>query len=328
MNKTAVLSILLAVCLVVLAVCAFLIFGNGFRLNYANASEYTAGEAALTDAPANLDIDWIDGSVDIRFHAEPTVLIAETSTKNIPEDLALRWWMDGSTLRIRYAKAGVALWNQNLNKRLTLTLPEGTVLGDVAVHGTSSDVSIAQMQADSLALETTSGDIRAEAAAVRLTASSTSGSIQGTIAGAVSVTATATSGGIGLTLTGDAESVNLSSTSGNVSLHLDEADAVTISTTSGGISLEALSADRVQTSSTSGSVTLGLGAFGDLEVGTTSGSVAARLPQLPGFSGEITTTSGAIRTGLPLTKDGSKWSCGDGSARISIHTTSGSVQLD
>jgi hypothetical protein len=64
------------------------------------------------------------------------------------------------------------------------------------------------------------------------------------------------------------------------------------------------------------------------KIHATSGSISATLPELPGLSGRVSTTSGSFETGLPLTKNGDTYSCGDGSMHFDISTTSGSVRIN
>lgn len=327
MKKSTVWTVLLIVCLAALAAFAFSAFGGSLGLHYANAEQYTAGETALNAPIEALEIKWIDGSVNIAYHAENTVTVTETSKMNIPADLAVRWWLDGSTLRIQYAKDGAILLMKNLQKQLTVTLPEGLRLKTASISGTSADLNAPALRADEIKLSSTSGDIRFTAAAQKLTLAATSGNIRGAVADAEEISAASTSGSISLDQSGEAKTVRLASTSGAVQAKLESVGALSVSTTSGNIALDAQRAEEAGVTSTSGSVTLSLAAFGSAKVNTTSGSVTAALPGQPGFTGEFSTTSGSFESALSLRKDGKIYTCGDGSARIAIHTTSGNIRL-
>ncbi|MBR6028154.1 MAG: DUF4097 family beta strand repeat protein [Clostridia bacterium] len=327
MKRSALLTLLLIVCVAVLAICALFIFGSSLKITYAHASEYTAGGTVLNTVPEALDVNWLDGSVTIAYHAENTVVLSETSPRDIPEDMTLRWWLDGATLRVQYAKNSVFKPFTSLNKALTLTLPEGTRLRSAVISATSADLIVPDLCAESLKLESTSGDVRASAETVTFTASSTSGDIQAALTGAEKISATATSGSISLTQAGQAAEISASSTSGSVSVQAENAARLTAGTTSGAISADAETAGSVKLSSTSGRVAVRLGSFTDMKIDTTSGDVDATLPAAPGYSGQITTTSGAIECAQPLQKSGQTYTCGDGSASIGIHTTSGSVRI-
>ena len=330
MNRGQLMKILMWVCAAIL-VCAVVfnmtgLFG-GSPFGYANADKYTAGETAIRETVRNLDIEWVNGKVNLETHGGDTVELKESSDKVIGEDLKMRWWMDGDTLRVRYAKSGLRLsWNQE--KTLTVMLPENSAFGDVSISATSADLNIPELRAEKLNLEVTSGDILAAAEARQISAGSTSGDMTLRISGeAESVTAGSTSGRI--TVEADrAGSVKMSSTSGGGSLTVKKAGKVEIGSTSGSISVEAEEAEQVKLGSTSGSAHAALAKFGSLKIDSTSGDVQVMLKDEPGFTAKIDTTSGKIDYSLPLSRQGNEYVCGDGSGRVEIGTTSGDVRLD
>ena len=112
--------------LVLIAAVAVGISGiwNGIGYDYANAEAYTAGGASVSGVIRHLDVDWVSGRVAVAFHASGDTLIEETCDRDIPEDLRLRWWLDGDTLRVRFAKRGRMRIGGSPQKTLTLTLPE------------------------------------------------------------------------------------------------------------------------------------------------------------------------------------------------------------
>ena len=331
MNKTLMLKIAAAVCVIALLVCAVLIFGSNFRLgtSYADAEQYTAGGTTLTGPVENLDIHWTEGSVTIAYHAKNTVEIVETASRDIPGNGRLRWWLDGTTLRIQYARPGYFSL-RSLNKALTVTLPEGIELNDAAIETASADVKAPALRAKSLAVNTTSGDVElaqaGEAETVAL--SSTSGDLRASLEGAKAVSADASSGAIELTQANAAETVALSSTSGDVRASLKGAASLSASTTSGRIAVEAGDVKQAKLGSTSGDISVRLAAFERLDIDATSGEVAAALPSEPGFRAEIATTSGDFTSGIALKRDGDLYACGDESAEVRVHTTSGDVRLE
>ena len=325
------MKIAAAVCVIALLVCAALIFGKTFKLgvSYADAEQYTAGGTALNGPVESLDIHWTEGSVVIAYHAGDTVEIAETSPKTISADAQLRWWLDGTTLHIQYAKSGYFSL-RSLDKQLTVTLPEGIDLQDVAIDTASADVQTAALRAKTLAVESTSGDMDlAQAGAAEcVDLSSTSGDVRANLEGANAVSVDATSGAIDLTQANPAERVELSSTSGDMRVSLGDVDALRIDSTSGKVTVEAGAAKDVTIGTTSDNIAVRLAAFDRLDIDSTSGDVTAALPSKPGFRGEISTTSGSVDSSLALKREGGSYACGDESASLSIHTTSGDVRLE
>ena len=326
MTRSRILTLALIVVLAVLAVAAWLMFGRtAAGMEYANADRYTVGGTTVTGPVENLYVDWTSGQVNIEYHAGDGVVVTETANRPLADDDRLRWWLDGTTLRIRYAKSGFRI-SFNLDKQLTVSLPEGTVLKSADLGTTSGDLNIPALAAEKIRLDSTSGSINAGTAAKNLSASSTSGnvivrqdsdletvdlrstsgSIVANLAAVKSVTADSTSGDILLAVTGSAEKVKLHSTSGNISPEL-------------------ASAAIAEFSSTSGRVSGSIAAFDDLKIWTTSGNVFMDLPGDPGFTCKIDTASGAFSSSVALAKNGDVYTCGDGKARCAIDTSSGDI---
>ena len=333
MKKSTVITVALVVCLAALAVFGWQLFGGSISLagglSYANADKYTAGDAKISDPVENLFIDWTEGRVNIEYHSGSGITVSETSGKTLSEDDRLRWWLDGSTLRIRYAKNGFRFSFTSLNKVLTVSLPEGTVLKTAEIGSTSGDLNIPDLIADEIRLDSTSGGISAAMDAKKLTASSTSGDMKIRLRGnAGAVVLNSTSGSISCELD-SVNSVSADSTSGSVSVTLSgTAGKVNLGSTSGNVLADIASAENMEISSTSGSVGVKAAAVGNLKIGTTSGNVTAKLSAEPGFTCSVDTSSGSFSSDLALVKDGNRYSCGDGSASVSIGTTSGDIRLE
>lgn len=330
MKKSSIITIALIVCLVLLAGGAFSFFGwnVGFGFGaYANAEKYRAGDTEITSPVENLEVVWTEGTVNIEFHSGSGVTISETAKKALTDDTRLHWWLDGTTLRIQYAKSGLRITG-NLDKTLTVSLPEGLVLGTAVIRGTSADLNISALAAEDMTLASTSGDIRALVAAKKLKGSSTSGNIDlKQRGGSESVIVEATSGNVTASVE-DAKDVRVSSTSGSVALtQSGDADSVKADTTSGNISAENVKAGKAEFSSTSGDINVRLNAFHTLAVSSTSGAVTAALPANPGFACKVSTASGSFNSDLALVKNGNTYTCGDASGNAEIKTTSGNIRL-
>ena len=204
MNRNQKLKALMTGCALILAAAVILavsgVFG-GIGYSYVNAEKYTGGGAEIREAVRNLEIHWTDGAVRVEYHDADTVLLRETSEKTISEDMRLRWWLDGDTLKVQYAKPGLHLFT-DLDKVLTVTLPEGAALGRVSAEATSGDLDIPSIKADEVKLGTTSGEIRAGAEAGSLHADTTSGNQD-------------------LRTTGTVNEIRMESTSGSVALEAE-----------------------------------------------------------------------------------------------------------
>ena len=306
MNKSKALITALVVVLVLLAGWSVLkvnTYASGS--SYPDEGKYTAGGATVSAPVENLYVDWTSGEVNIEYHKGDGFIISETANRDLSEDDKLRWWLDGTTLRIRYARSGLRI-SFNLEKKLTVSLPEGTVLKSADIGSTSADLNIPGLAADEIRLGSTSGSINAVTVTEKLTASSTSGGItvsQGPSIGAVDLGST--SGSISCSLGTNAASVTANSTSGSVSLSVaGSVETVKLGSTSGSIYPELASVGKAELSSTSGSVSGSVSAFRDLKIGTTSGDVSVILAEDPGFTCRVETSGGSFSSGLALVKDG------------------------
>ena len=328
MSKYKIITAALILCLVALGVCAWFMFGSSAGLTYANADKYTAGGATVTEPVRNLYVDWTEGAVNIEYHSGSGVVISETADKALSENDKLRWWLDGDTLRIRYARSDLRI-SARLNKVLTVSLPEGTVLNTADLGVTSAAMNIPGLVADEIRLDSTSGDIIAVTLTKKLTANATSGDMHITQAGEIGdVNLFSTSGSIECVLTG-AKGVYADSTSGAVSLTLSEgAEKIRVDSTSGNVYVDTAFAGKADLSSTAGSVSVKAASFGEMKLHSTSGAVTAHLPEKPGFTCSVDTTSGSFDSVLALAKDGKNYVCGDGSAKCVIDTTSGNVRIE
>ena len=330
MSRNQWIRIGMIVCVLVIVVAVAVNLAglfSGSPFGYANAEKYTAGETSISESVRNLEIDWINGKVNLAYHSSGTVELSETSDRTISPDLQLRWWLDGDTLRIQYAKSGFRL-NSNQQKELTVTLPEGISLNNVSISATSGDLNIPALEAEALRMEVTSGDIYAEA-------------------GTRTAEVRATSGDITLKLRGEAEGVTVGTTSGNVGIEAEKARKIKVSSTSGGIGISAgetqeceagatsgnvyvdlLEAGNVKIGTTSGGIQVSLAKFASLKANSTSGQVTAALSDAPGFTAEIGSVSGRMDYNMPLSRNGDTYVCGDGSGKVEIGTTSGNIQLN
>ena len=308
MKKSQILTYALVICLLAAAAYAwFIARSSGSGFSFANADKYTAGDITVNDTVDELDLDWTSGKVNVEYHAGSGITVSETANLALDDSTRLRWWLDGKTLRIRYCKPGLNL-NFNLQKVLTISLPEGLKLDKAELRVTSAEMNIPVLAADEIVLASTSGNVKAVTSARKLKADSTSGSLD-------------------IRQDGRLEKAEITSTSGGILAELAEAEEITVHSTSGIISLKAGKTDKAKLSSTSGNITLRLGAFRKLEAGSTSGRISAFLPTEPGFTCETSQTSGDFYSDLALVTSGNTYTCGDGSAKCSLHTTSGNIEL-
>lgn len=310
MKRNQWIRIATIVCVVILAAAAIVavtgIFGE--IGGYANAEKYTAGDTEITGEVKNIDVNWTSGKVNITYRAGSTITVSETASKPLADDQKLRWWMDGDTLRIQYAKSGFRI-NWDLEKELTLTLPEGIVLQNAEISLTSGTVDIPEMTAENLKVEVTSGSVQAAAETKKAEFS-------------------ATSGDLAVNMAGETEKLVIEATSGKIRAEAEKVNDLKITATSGVIDVTVKESGKADIGTTSGKVKVTLYRLEELNISCTSGDITALLPAEPGFTADVSQTSGEFSTGLAMTGSGNRHVCGDGSARVKISATSGDVRID
>ena len=217
-------------------------------------------------------------------------------------------WLDGETLRVQYMKTGIRT-NWNLNKELTITLPEGTELENAEFQLTSGSLVIPDIRAEKLKLNATSGELNVTGEVKRTEVNTTSG-IQN------------------LVIRGTAEEIRQSATSGMIRTEAEHAKQIRCVCTSGDVTVRAERNEETSVSGTSATVSVRLGEMKKLEVTTTSGNVSVTVPEKPGFRAELGSLSGSVDIGTAMTKSGDQYVCGDGSGRVEIRSASGSIRVE
>ncbi|MGM9612542.1 MAG: DUF4097 family beta strand repeat-containing protein [Butyricicoccus sp.] len=277
---------------------------------YANAEKYSVGGAEITDKIENIEIDWPSGSVSVVSHSGNTVLLSEKAEDGIPEELRVHWWLDGTTLRVRFAASGASLRSFNTgHKELTLAVPETLSFDDILIRAASAEIDASDLVAETLSVSTASGNMRINCAANTIKLNSASGEIQ-------------------LTQKDSASEVSIDTASGKIYADLSQADTAYFESASGRIKVTGTSVAALSAKTTSGDISCELDtAPSECKLHAVSGKVTLVLPEDADFIAHISTTSGDFESDFALKKDGSSYICGSGSAGIDIDTTSGDVSI-
>lgn len=274
--------------LTVVMLAALLLSGCRAVNAFLDDGRYTTGETTVTDKVESLDIEWASGAVEIVYGDR--VSVTETANRTLDERTSLQWYLDGTTLSIRFCEPGRLTSPLNLQKTLTVTLPEGTKLGALNISSASGDVTTAVIAAQTANIDTASGAIQTEL--------------------------------IGC------ETVEIDTASGNAELVLSECGDVDISSASGKIEASLTDCGSVELDSASGAVGLKVtGELRSLSVDTASGDVTLTLPETLGFTAEVDTASGKFESELPVSMSGGRYVCGDGAAALELDTASGDITI-
>ena len=258
-----------------------------------NAENYTAGNAQIKDPVENLDIEWASGELNIVRGDVGAILLEETYNGDLPDEKKMHWWLDGTTLRVRFDMTLSLGININTNKKLTVTLPKDLKLKDLDVDVASASVKAQEIIAETADLDTASGEIAAsfKEAMKEVKIDTASGAISTEFAGAV-------------------ESLDMDAASGV--LKVDAADLV----------------KKVKMDSASGDVIANFGKTPEsLDIDTASGKVEIGVPSDADFSLEVDTASGDFNSEIPFSIKGDRYICGSGQASFMIDTASGDVEI-
>ena len=293
MNKSASLTLALTLCALLLSGCGLHIRPSlGLSgINYEHPEKYTVGGAAFFDTVERVELHWLSGSVTVTGHTGNEIRFSETANRHLNNDLRMRYWLDGSTLRIQFCKSGK--WNLNgLEKELNLQLPE-RLLESLEVDTVSARVNLEGLAVKDLELDSVSGAARFRDCQVsdRARVDSTSGSVKAALTGAL-------------------REWKADTVSGSVELTVPEVGDFDVNTTSGSVSLTAEEAPKA------------------LDVDTVSGSVSLCLPADADFTLDFDTVSGSFSSELACKTESGRRVFGKGSGEYSIDTTSGSVYIE
>ena len=264
-------------------------FGNSFV--YDHAGKYTAGDGEIDGTVKKLDIDWLSGSVSVVAGNGDSVLIREAAGGKIDKDMRVHWWLDGTTLRVKFCASGLKPRIYHGKKDLTVTVPETLSLSAISVDSASAEVSVLGASMDELSVDTASGAIRVD-----------------TDCGLQSLRTDSASGEQDIKVR-SAVSAELDAASGKISLTADTVRNLDIDTASGDVLC------RLRKTPDDGSID------------TASGKVAVVLPEDAAFTLKLSTASGKMNSDFAMKKSGSTYVCGSGDGRLHIDTASGAVSL-
>lgn len=148
------------------ALCASAVALSGCSITtgitYSNADKYTAGGTTVTGTVTKLDIDWVDGSVDVAYGDVAGVTFSETSSVTLDKRETVHYWLEDTTLHIKFAqsKGGIYL-NGYPEKALTVTLPAELQLTELDIAVVDADVAIDNVAANDVEIETVGGEVNA-----------------------------------------------------------------------------------------------------------------------------------------------------------------------
>ena len=257
---------------------------------YANADKYTAGGFTYdAGAVKRVELEWAAGGITLK-HGSGTLSVSESGGDALATSERLHWWLDGTTLRIKYCESGFTHIIPSKNKHLTLELPINDRV-DLKIDVASGGIYADALHVNSLDVKTASGGIAIDAL--------------------------------------DAGEAHIDSASGGIRLGTVTVDVFSVDTASGGLSADRLNARTVKVDSASGGITLGLDTMETVDIDVASGRVTLKLLNAEhGATVRLSKLSGDFDCALPMTAEGKTYKIGDGAIQIKINTASGGVTIE
>ncbi len=331
---------------------------NWFQ-NIGPGETYQVDETKTAKIGAFTRIEIHTDSPDMVVHVVPAEEITSrlhgtVNTTSVDAIPTLSQQEKGDTLVIRVARPpslNVGFFSSNLT--LNISLP-GSWKGDLALAGSSSDISLPEGTFTSLTIQSVSGDV------VLGTLHLEDAFQVETSSGEIRLTAVTCQTAHLKTVSGDKHLDNLlckgvvdfSSSSGSTTLSRLEGKKVTLSSVSGDVRMEKVLTEFIKMNGSSSSIRLSE-VTGDTDIQTVSGDVILELHH-PGKTVKASTSSGKIRItfpdgiGLDVTAKSSSgnmkgslsltdgeqkdrsWTGtrGDKAVRVSVSTASGDIHLD
>ncbi len=211
----------------------FSLFGINLGSHYADAGKYQAGSGEIpAQKIQDLEINWLDGNVEIEVYDGDTVQFSETSSRKLSEKNQMHYYNKNGKLIIQYQKSFTGLFNfinTGRDKELTVKIPESIAgdFGEVRVDTVSADTVVSGISGGKFRFDSTSGGIHLEeCSASELVTDTTSGSV--TADGSYGeVEFDTVSGNLNLSSEICPSRINADGVSGSVTLYLPENEGFT-----------------------------------------------------------------------------------------------------
>ena len=278
------------ICILLIFASILTLFGcSSISFTYKDADKYTSGEAELLGVES-INVSWTSGEVRLLPHEGDSVKLYEEYERELSSDEQLHYYLNEGKLNIKFERSGIIDFSE-MKKTLYILIPVGADIENIEIGGVSTSVTVGDVSAEAIEVETVSGDVN-----------------------------------IDLTLPKRAISVELAS--GDIDLSLGTVGELSIEGTSSDIKVEAEKIHDASIDLTNGSVDYTTKVVsGDLDVDTVSAHVVIHLTEGADFRVEFDTLSGDFESECELIKKGDKYYSGSGEARCSVDTTSGNLTI-
>ncbi len=287
---------------------------NGFsQIEGGSRYEYT-WDPAETEV-TGLDVEWINGTVEVKVGSGNLIRITERSEGVLKEDRKLKLSSSDGTLKIKWGKEFILFSIfENKRKDLVVEAPKAVAeqLAELKCANTSGTITVSGFTAEDMEFSSTSGNLELSAlSGGELEASTTSGDVELE----------------NVTLSGE---LSASTASGSMSFDRVKAEEADLNTVSGAVAYVG-ELSRLNASSVSAAVRVELaGCPKEADLNSVSGDLTLTIPENKGFEAEYSSVSGSFSSDFPVNGGAAKSDralYGSGEASFSFSTTSGNMYV-
>lgn len=302
---------------------------------YPDEDKYNKGNTTLTREQLNgvdtLDIDWIDGDIEVISYDGDTVELYESSSKTLNDDTVMRWRVHDGEICVKYFKSRFifALFSKNttnLNKKLTVKVP-ADMIAEVKIEAVSTNISLnLQYELSDVDIETVSGNIMLNGIQVK--------------SGADNEIDVSTTSGKTELYNCRSSKLKCESVSGDVTVDGIFDGETKISAVSGKLELDGIFKE-LDCSTVSGNITVRydsdsledykecFGSLGKCSVETVSGNARLICHEFPyGFVADMNTVSGKFSSDFAASSSNNKYTHGQGGFKIDFESVSGDLKIN
>ena len=136
------------------------VFG-GNTITYDDADKYSVGDTIIQENVTEIEIDWIGGNIDIVAGGTDDIELSETSEQELNDSSRIHYYLEGSTLHIKFCASGFN-YKGDIQKDVTLRVPEDTYIEELDVNMVSSDMNVSGIGIEELSVCTVSGSVAAD----------------------------------------------------------------------------------------------------------------------------------------------------------------------
>ncbi len=302
MGKTgAIFGLIFSIIALIVVVCLFAVFMKtdsigDLKLGYQNysyddARKYSAGDASLDAKDVHtIKIDWVDGSVKLNAYGGEKLEISESFSGEAENDYIMRYRLKDGVLSIKFCRSGLVFGASEIpQKQLTVNVPVALAkeLQNIEAITTSAHITISEIGADEIDLESVSGNIVCNhSSAKRLDLETVSGDVD---------------------IMGEYGELSFEGVSGNMELNGKVTD-IELENVSGDMRLELREAPE------------------NLELSAVSGDTVIYIPESSSFGGKYEVVSGDFICEIPGKISKNSFDCGRSSG-FSLESVSGNIEI-